>query len=206
MFRLPHALSPPQSLDGLLFRAEEFARFSRWARGQVPPALLALGPDGPLFFIPSHLADERAKDNFATAARLICIAHAATAAVMILEAWMKLAAPDGTLDLSTPPSESLLRKEVVMLTGESRTGTQQKILPILRTGAGGFFGFGEFAGLSGIGSSQRVGVNTLHLGSGRFAQILPPKPPPPEQQAKARVLLAARGVTPEALRRDWSAN
>ena len=85
--------SPSQSLDGLLFRAEEFARFSLRARGQVPPALLALGPDGPLFFIPSHLADERAKDNFATAARLICIAHAATAAVMILEAWMNLAAP-----------------------------------------------------------------------------------------------------------------
>lgn len=186
--------SPPQTLDDLLFRAEEFARFSMRARGKVPPALLALGPDGPLFFIPSHLADERAKDNFATAARLVCIAHAATAAVMILEAWMKLAAPDGSLDLSTPPSESLLRKEVVMLTGESRTSTQQKILPILRTGAGGFFGFGEFAGPEGT-SFQ-----------GRFAQILPPNPPTPEQQAKARVLLAALGVTPEALRRDWSAN
>jgi hypothetical protein len=52
-----------------------------------------------------------------------------------------------------------------MLTGESRTGTQQKILQILRTGAGGFFGFGEFAGPSGTGFQ------------GRFAQILPPKPP-----------------------------
>lgn len=55
-------------------------------------------------------------------------------------------------------------------------------------------------------SSQRVGVNTLHLWQGRFAQILPPKPPTPEQKAKARVLLAAMGVTPEALHRDWSAN
>ena len=81
--------SPPQTLDRL-FRAEEFARFSLRARGKVPPALLALGPDGPLFFLPSTLADERAKDNFATTARLICIAHTATAAVMILEAWMKL--------------------------------------------------------------------------------------------------------------------
>jgi hypothetical protein len=104
------------------------------------------------------------------------------------------AAPDGSLDLSTPPSESLLRKEIVMLAGESHTGTQQKILPILRTGAGGFFGFGEFADQEGT-SFQ-----------GRFAQILPPNPPTPEAQAKARVLLAALGVTPEALRRDWSAN
>jgi hypothetical protein len=28
-------------LDDLLFRAEEFAGFSMWAQGKVPPALLA---------------------------------------------------------------------------------------------------------------------------------------------------------------------
>lgn len=36
-----------------------------------------------------------------------------------------------------------------MLNGESRTGTQQRISSILRTGAGSFFGCGEFAGLAG---------------------------------------------------------
>ncbi len=185
---------PPQSLDDLLARAEDFANFSMRARGKVPPALLAVGPGGPLFFIPSTLADERAKDNFANTARLICIAHAATAAVMILEAWMKLAAPDGSLDLSVPPSESLLRREIVLLTGETRARVQQKILPIIRTGAGGFFGFGEFEGPAAT-SFQ-----------GRFAQILPPKPPSPEMQNKARTLLAAMGVSADALRRDWSAN
>ena len=186
--------SPPQSLGDLLCRAEEFARFSMRARSKVPPALLALGPDGPLFFIPSNLADEQAKDNFANTARLICIAHSATAAVIILEAWMKLAAPDGSLDLSVPPSKSLLRQEVVILTGESRTGTLQKIFPILRNEAGDFFGFGQFAGPEGT-SFQ-----------GRFTQILPHKPPSPEAQTKARTLLAALGVTANALRRDWSAN
>lgn len=62
---------PPQSLDALLARAEDFALFSMRSGGKVPPALLALGPAGPLFFIPTNLADERAKDNFAHTARLI---------------------------------------------------------------------------------------------------------------------------------------
>ena len=185
---------PPQSLDALLARAEDFALFSMRSGGKVPPTLLAVSPDGPLFFLPSTLRDERAKDNFAHTARLICIAHAATAAVMILEAWMKTASPDGSLDLTLPPSESFNRKEVVMLAGESRSGFSQKILPIIRTGAGGFFGFGEFEGPDAT-SFQ-----------GRFAQILPPKPPTPSEQAKARTLLAAMGVTAAALRRDWSAN
>jgi|ERR1017187_4922428 hypothetical protein len=185
---------PPQSLDDLLARAEDFALFTMRTRGTVPPALLAHSPGSSLCFMPSPLADERAKDNFANTARLICAAYGATAAVMILEAWMKLAAPDGSLDLSVPPSESLHRKEVVMLTGESRVGFKQKILPIIRTGAGGFFGFGEFEGPDAT-SFQ-----------GRFAQILPPKPPSPEMRTKARTLLAAMGVAAEALRRDWSGN
>ena len=162
--------------------------------GKVPPTLLADTPDGPLFFLPSTLRDERAKDNFANTARLVCVAHAATAAVMILEAWMKLASPDGTLDLTLPPSQSLHRKEVVMLTAESRDGSKQKILPIIRTGAGGFFDFGKFEGPDAT-SFQ-----------GRFAQILPPKLPSREMRTKARVVLAAMGVTAEALRRDWSGN
>ena len=137
---------PPLSLDDLLARAEDLALFSMRARGKVLPTLLAVGPGGPLFFVPASLKDERAKDQFANLARLICIAHAATAAVMILEAWMKLASADGKLDLTVPPSESMDRKEVVVLTGESRTGCRQKMLPLIRTGAGGFFGFGEFEG------------------------------------------------------------
>ena len=184
----------PQSLDDLLARAEDFALFSMRAQGKVLPTLFAVGPGGPLFFVPSSLADERAKDNFANVARLICVAHAATVAVMILEAWMKVASPDGTLDLTVPPSQSLHRREIVMLTGEARAGFKQKILPIIRTGAGGFFGFGEFEGPEATSFS------------GRFAQILPPKPPTPENQAKARALLAAMGVNADALRRDWSAN
>ena len=185
---------PTPSLDELLARAEGMAGFAMRVRGKVPPTLLAAGADGPLCFIPSSLKDERAKDQFATIARLVCAAHAATAAVMIVEAWMKTASPDGTLDLSVPPSESLHRREVVVLTGESRAGCRQKLLPIIRTGAGGFFGFGEFP----------TPPDTTF--SGRFAQILPPHAPTPGERQKAATMLAVLGVTAEGLRRDWSAN
>ena len=190
---MPDALPAP-SLEALLARAEDLALFSMRARGSVAPTLLALGAGGPICFIPSSLKDERAKDQFAQIARLICLAHAATAAVMIIEAWMKTASPDGTLDLTAPPSQSLHRREVVVLTGESQTGCRQKLMPIIRTGAGKFFGFGEFT----------TPPETTF--TGRFAQILPPKAPSAAEQAKAAALLAVLGVTAEGLRRDWSAN
>ena len=107
---------------------------------------------------------------------------------------MKTASPDGTLDLTVPPSQSLHWREVVVLTGDSQTGCRQKLMPIIRTGAGGFFGFGEFT----------TPPETTF--SGRFAQILPPKVPTSAEQAKAAALLAVPGVTAEGLRRDWSAN
>ena len=42
-------------------------------------------------FATGSLADEDEKDAFATNARLLCIANAATACVMALESWMKMA-------------------------------------------------------------------------------------------------------------------
>ena len=68
---------PPQSLDALLARAEDFALFSMRSGGKVPPTLLADTPDGPLFFVTSTLRDERARNRFAHTARtqsepLIC--------------------------------------------------------------------------------------------------------------------------------------
>jgi hypothetical protein len=41
-------------------------------------------------FMPDSLTDESAKDDFATNARLMCIAHAAMSVVMALEAWVML--------------------------------------------------------------------------------------------------------------------
>ena len=185
---------PPDSPDELLARAEDFACFSMRTKGRVPPALIAVGPSGSVLFVPSAMHNERAKDNFANVARLICIAHGATAAVLIIEAWMSVAAGDGSLDTSVPPSEALNRREIVMVACETRAGFKQKILPIIRTDAGGFWAFGEYDGPP---------ATTLE---GRFARILTPNKPSRALQDHARRLLAGMGISTTDLRREPFSN
>ncbi len=111
--------SEETALDSLLAYAEGYAEFSMRTLGRVPPSLLAVSPNGSFHFIPANLKDVRAKDNFANTARLICLAYGVTAAVIVLEAWMKTAKPGETLDSTEPPSEAFDRQEVVLLTGEA---------------------------------------------------------------------------------------
>ncbi len=173
-----------ETLDDLLAQAEHYANFSMRNSGRVPPTLWLIGADGPAMFIPQNLADNGAKDDFATTARLLCIAHAATATVMTLEAWMKSAAPGEKLDTTEPPSESFDRREVVVLLGKSRNGQKQKFLPIIRSGNGKFFGFGE---------SDVPGMDKME---GRFTQIIPPKVPDEKMRLLAQAALKVRGVMP----------
>jgi hypothetical protein len=112
----------------------------------------------------------------------MCIAHAATVAVMALEAWMKTATPDEKMDMTEPPSEAFDRQEVIVLMGESRGDQKQKFLPIIRSGNGKFFGFGE---------SNTPGLEKME---GRFAQILPPKVATDEHRALAKAMLKVKGV------------
>jgi hypothetical protein len=71
---------------------------------------------------------------------------------------------------------------------------KQRLLPIIRTDAGGFFGLGEHVGPK------------IDNFEGRFAHMLPPKPPSAEGIEQARALLAAMGVTGERLRGDGGQN
>ena len=183
-----------KTLDDLLAQAEHYAGWAMRKIGNVPPTMMGLSPRGPLFFVPSAMTDDRAKDNFANTARLICVAHDATAIVMILEAWMNCAPPGETLDMQERPSEAIGRREIVMLTGESRSGCKHKLLPIIRTDVGGFFGFGEF---------DSPAPDSFQ---GRFAEILPPKRPTKEMRNQARMLLAVIGITDAALRNDPTNN
>ena len=156
--------------------------------GHVPPSLLADSPTGFIHFVPHSFKDGRAKDNFANTARLICIGYEVTAAVLVLEAWIKMAKPGERLDISEPPSEAFDRREVVVLTGESFKHCEQKLLPIIRTDAGGFFGLGEHDGPK---------FNNFE---GRFAHLLPPKRPSAESIELARAMLVALGINEDALR------
>jgi len=178
----------PAPLEELLAFAQGYAEFAMRDLGHVPPALLGQSPTGLIRFVARGFKDGRAKDDFANAPRLVCGGYAATAAVMVLEPWMKVAQPGEKLDMSEPPSEAFDRCEVVVLTGETAKYVQQRLLPISRTDAGGFFGLAEHAG------------QEFDHFEGRFAQMLPSKPPNAEARKLARAMLAAMGVTLERLR------
>ena len=92
------------------------------------------------------------------------------------------------------PSEAFDRREIVVLTGETVKHGKQKLLPIIRTDAGGFFGFGEHDGPK------------LDNFEGRFAQMLPPNRATAEARKSARAMLAAMGISEEALRGDSEQN
>jgi len=77
-----------KTLDDLLAQAVHYATFCMRNSGKMAPTLFLIGADGPLMFATGSLADEDEKDAFATNARLLCIACAATACVMALESWM----------------------------------------------------------------------------------------------------------------------
>jgi hypothetical protein len=178
----------PESLDDLLANAGHYATFSMRNLGRLPPTLFLIGAHGPLMFIPEDFADTRAKDDFANTARLLCIAHAATAVVLALEVWMTCAKPGEKFDATEPPSEAFDRQEVVLLMGEARDGTKQIFLPIIRSDNEKFFGFGE---------SDVSGVDQME---GRFAQILPPKEVDEQTRLVAEAMLTVKGITPAQIR------
>ena len=171
-----------QTLDDLLTQAEHYADYSLRNMGRVPPTLFLIGADGPVLFIPENMADERAKDDFAATARLMCIAHAASACVMTLEAWAKFAKPGEKFDMTEAPSEAFDRRELVVLMGESRDGQNQKFLPIIRSDNGKFFGFGE---------SEVPAMDEM---KGRFARILPTQVPDDGLRQVAKAMLKVKGV------------
>ena len=164
-------------------RAEHYAEHCMRGTGRVTPTLFMLGADGLLMFSTGHLDhDDGSKDDFATDARLMCIAHAATGCVMTIEAWAKFAKPGEKFDETERPSEAIDRREFVILMGESHESQQQKFLPIIRSGNGRFFGFGESE------------VPTMDEMKGRFAQILPSKIPDDAMRDLAKAMLQVKGA------------
>ena len=171
-----------KTLDDLLAQAEHYANYSMRDSGRGPPTLFLIGADGPVMFVPESMADDSAKDDFAATAHLMCIAYAASACVMTLEAWAKFAKPGEKLDMTEAPSEAFDRRELVVLMGESRNGQKQRLLPIIRSDNGKFFGFGE---------SELPEMDKM---KGRFAQLLPIKVPDDGLRQVAKAMLKVKGV------------
>lgn len=151
--------TPPASLEQLFARAEDYANFAMCKFGSMAPAMFATTENGDLWFVPQSLHDDGAKNDFANTARLICAGYGATAVVMALESWVTIAEPGKPFDADTPPSEAFDRREFVVLMGETAGKNKQKLLPIIRTDAGGFFGFGEFDSRSFEGFHGRFAVS-----------------------------------------------
>ena len=171
-----------ETLDDLLAQAEHYANFSMRNMGRLPPTLFMIGPDGTMMFMPESMEDDNAKDDFATNAKLMCIAHGATACVMAMEVWTKFATPGEKFDETERPSEAVDRREFIVLMGESHTAQKQKFLPIIRSGNGKFFGLGE---------SEVPEMDTM---KGRFTQLLPTKVPDTDMRDLAKAMLQVKGV------------
>jgi hypothetical protein len=87
-----------------------------------------------------------------------------------------------TFDETEPPSEAFDRREFVVLMGESHSGQKQKFLPIIRSGNGKSFGFGE---------SEVPAMDEM---KGRFAQLLPMKVPDAAIRDVAKAMLQVKGA------------
>jgi hypothetical protein len=174
----------PQTLDDLLGNARHYADYCMRGTGNVPPTLFLIGHDGrQVMFMPTNLADVKAKDDFARMSQLMAIASGAAVAILALEAWMKAAKPGETLDTTEPPSEAFDRQEVIVLMGESMAeGRKQQMLPIIRSGNHKFFGFGDSA------------VEKMDKLEGRFSQLLPTKVPDEKMRELALAMLKVKGM------------
>lgn len=170
------------SLQPLIAEATRYARFTMKTSGFLAPIMMASTDQGLILFSPDGLSDTGAKDDFANKVRLITASYGATAVVLILESWITKAKVGEKLDMTTPPSESYDREEVVVLIGQAPQGNITHLLPIHRLGNGKFWNLGD---------AQEMAADSFE---GRFAGMLPPKPVDEKTRQMGRVLLEAMGV------------
>ena len=171
-----------EALEKLVQDAKLFCTLLMKQTGKVPPTLFMHGMDGKAVFTPGEFTSVESKDEFARAARLMCVAHGADATVFVSEAWMRMAVKDQKLDLSTPPSESLDRQEILFIIGESREDHIFKAVPIIRTDNGKFVGFGETPEVRGDQTK------------GRFSHFLTEEIPNEDLRRKAKRILEEMGL------------
>jgi len=177
-------LSPLKTLDELMAQAGHYADFCLRDFRSMPPTLFLVGEDGPMMFAQRKLVTADDKEDFADTARLVCTAHAATACVLALQGWVKLAKPGEKLDFTEPPSEAFDRQEMIVLAGEDRSGERQQFFPIIRSDNGNFFNLGD--------SKTPAIKNKLE---GLYAQILPPSVADQATRKLAKWMLYVKGST-----------
>ena len=175
--------SDDKPLNEVVKQAVKYAEQSMKSIGHVPPTLLAQTPDGLIIHTPREMEDERHKNNFANTARMIAVAHDATAVAVILESWMTSAREGKPLDPSIPPAESPDRDECVVIQAEANGAAKTKFLSIQRNSNRKFTGF----------SCDHPDLNKDEM-QGRFVGILPPKQASLENKKMAKQVLMVMGI------------
>jgi hypothetical protein len=170
------------SLEALAYQAQDYALHMMRTTGSVPPTVIADTKDGFIFCMPTGMPDEAAKDQFADVARLLAVAHAARAIVMVVEAWVRLAKPGGHLDTQTPPSQSPDRQEMVALILEDHSRSGTCLLPIMRDDFGKFVEFGD-----------NTAPNFTST-TGRFSGLMPKQTHSAQEVTAAMATLNAMGM------------
>ena len=167
-----------------MLHAEGRAEFAMRQFGFLRPTVFGFRTGSPFVCVRSRLPEE-AKEGFSAMVRLNCMACAATTTVLAIEGWARAPQPGETFDPGERISEAFDRREVVLLSGEAKDRRMDKILPIIRTDAGGFFGFGE------------TNPPSTETASGCFTNLLPPKTPTNREQHRAMARLKALGAVIE---------
>jgi hypothetical protein len=180
----PYLEGPPGTqLDFLLEFAHQEAEEAMRADGRLLPTLFTVSPDGLCFFDAPPIDNDADAGEFASRARLICAAQAASVMVVAMEIWVAKTRPRACPPLGMSPSGSLPSGKYVVLAGEAVGGFfAQWFAPILRNKSG---------------RSARLGdvlVLTSKPCGGLMAGVLPKSPPTPEVRDFAKSVLKASGV------------
>ena len=180
----PYLEGPPGTqLDFLLEFAHQEAEEAMRAEGRLLPTLFTVSPDGLCFFDAPPIDNDADAGEFASGARLICAAQAASVMVVAMEIWVAKTRPRACPPLGMRPSSSLPGGKYVVLAGEAVGGFfAQWFAPILRNKSG---------------RSARLGdvlVLTSKPCGGLIAGVLPESPPTPEVRDFAKSVLKASGA------------
>ena len=105
----------------------------QYRRERIPTTLFIDGRKWHREVRPKEIKNDRSKDEFASMAKLACIAAGADVTAFVSEAWMNTAKKGEKLDLSRPPSTYPDKQEVAIMMGQTRTSCQQRLLPMIRS-------------------------------------------------------------------------
>jgi len=174
-------------LKCLIAAATQCAEMFIRKNGSVYSSFTAVTPSGLLVVPVGKLSDDAATSSFVSTIRLGCIATAATAGVLSLEAWTASGKPGEHVDLNARQSLSGHNWEGVCLSVEALSGLYiQRFLPILRDKVGRFDGFGPVESLPS------------EPDAGRYFRFLPVGPPSDKERQAAVEKLRAGAVWVEA--------